>query len=137
MTYTKRASQDTREILAYIDGKDKDLSSIIIRLVNERDALKAELKAIVNDLSFLQAARIRHGELGQRLSLIAANRLKASEASLKKAKEVIQNAHDELMGERFECPQCGHSEPTSDMDVMEIVLKPAMTALGISEKKRK
>jgi hypothetical protein len=48
-----------------------------------------------------------------------------SQAELGKAKAIVLEAHDELAEEVWECPRCGHSEPTSNMDVMELILKPA------------
>ena len=50
---------------------------------------------------------------------------KKAEAELTAARETILSAHDDLLLTTWECPSCGHSESTSDMDVMELYLKPA------------
>jgi hypothetical protein len=58
-------------------------------------------------------------------------RLRSSVAELE---AVILAAHDELMGEFWNCPICGHAETTSDMDVMECHLKAAAEKIRASKR---
>jgi RNA polymerase-binding transcription factor DksA len=51
-------------------------------------------------------------------------------AERNKYREALQNTHDDLDGGFVACQTCGSQEDTSDMDCMELYIKPALKETG-------
>ena len=108
--------------------KLKKAEAEVKRLRTENEALSGAVE-LITDEADEQKARAEKAEAERIQETDAANillkRNSELEAELEASRAVILSAYDELLNESWECPRCGEPQPTADMDVMLLLLKPA------------